>query len=169
MATQRRKSKKTAKIHPISFDWMIRLVLSIFILIMLLAQLFTFENFPGLLVGVGVAPVVSLLLGSLLVVAELAALPYLLKMSASSNVIRVSKVCGFIILAALSVLEGMAAVNNTTSTLFGATANLPGGLWALFLLSALWILLLRVNLIDKNSVKPGANSRKNKRKRPASS
>lgn len=167
MATQRRKSKKTAKIHLISFDWMIRLVLSIFILIMLLAQLFTFENLPGLLVGAGVAPVVSLLAGSLLVVAELAALPYLLKMSASSNVIRVSKVCGFIILAALSVLESMAAVNNTTSALFGATANLPGGLWALFFLSALWVLLLRVNFIDKNSVKPGANSRKNKRKRPA--
>ena len=160
MAMQRRKSKKAAKIHLISFDWLIRLVLSIFILIMLLTQLFTFENFPGLLVGAGIAPVVSLL-----VVAELAALPYLLKMSASSNVIRVSKVCGFIILAALSVLEGMAAVNNTTSTLFGATANLPGGLWALLFLSALWVLLLRVNFIDKNSVKPGANSRKNKRKK----
>ena len=169
MATQRRKSKKTAKIRPISFDWLIRLVLSLFILIMLLAQLFTFENLPGLLVGAGVAPVVSLLAGSLLVVAELAALPYLLKMSASSNVIRVSKVCGFIILAALSVLESMAAVNNTTSTLFGATANLPGGLWALFLLSALWVLLLRVNFVDKKEVKPGANSRKNKRKRSANS
>ena len=157
------------KIRPISFDWLIRLVLSLFILIMLLTQLFTFENFPGLMVGIGVAPVVSLLAGSLLVVSELAALPYLLKMSASSNVIRVSKVCGFIILAALSVLEVMAAVNNTTSTLFGATANLPGGLWALFLLSALWVLLLRVNFIDKKAVKPDANSRKNKRKRPASS
>ena len=169
MATQRRKNKEMTKIRPISFDWLIRLVLSLFILIMLLTQLFTFENFPGLMVGIGVAPVVSLLAGSLLVVSELAALPYLLKMSAPSNVIRASKVCGFIILAALSVLEGMAAVNNTTSTLFGATANLPGGLWALFLLSALWILLLRVNLIDKNSVKPGANSRKNKRKRSANS
>ena len=113
----------------------------------------------------GVAPVVSLLAGSLLVVAELAALPYLLKMSASSNIIRVSKVCGFIILAALSVLEGMAAVSNATSTLFGATANLPGGLWALLFLSALWVLLLRVNFIDKKEVNPGANSRKNKRKK----
>ena len=165
MATQRRKSKKTAKIHLISFDWLIRLVLSLFILIMLLTQLFTFENFPGLLAGVGVTPVFSLMAGSLLVAAELAALPYLLKMSASSNIIRVSKVCGFIILAALSVLEGMAAVSNATSTLFGATANLPGGLWALFFLSALWVLLLRVNFIDKNSVKPGANSQKNKRKK----
>ena len=88
-------------------------------------------------------------------------------MSASSNVIQASKICGFIILAALSVLEFMAAVNNTTSTLFGATANLPGGLWALLFLSALWVLLLRVNFVDKNSIKPGANSRKNKRKRPA--
>lgn len=167
MATQRRKSKKTAKIHLISFDWLIRLVLSLFILIMLLTQLFTFENFPGLLVGVGVTPVVSLAVGGLLVMTELAALPYLLKMSASSNVIRVSKICGFIILAALSVLEFMAAVNNTTSTFFGATANLPGGLWALLFLSALWVLLLRVNFIDKNSVKPVANSLKNKRKRPA--
>ena len=160
-----------AKIRPISFDWLIRLVLGLFILIMLLTQLFTFENFPGLLVGVGVGvgvtPVFSLMAGSLLVMAELAALPYLLKMSASSNVIQASKVCGFIILAALSVLEFMAAVNNTTSTLFGATANLPGGLWALFFLLALWVLLLRVNFIDKNSVKSGANSRKNKRKRSA--
>ena len=154
------------KIRPISFDWLIRLVLSLFILIMLLTQLFTFENFPGLMVSIGVAPVVSLLAGSLLVVSELAALPYLLKMSAPSNVIRASKVCGFIILAALSVLEFMAAVNNTTSMLFGATANLPGGLWALLFLSALWVLLLRVNFIDKNLVKPGANSQKNK-KRPA--
>ena len=61
----------------------------------------------------------------------------------------------------------MAAVNNTTSTLFGATANLPGGLWALLFLSALWVLLLRVNFIDKNSIKSGANSRKNKRRRSA--
>ena len=169
MATQRRKSKKTAKIHLISFDWLIRLVLSLFILIMLLTQLFTFENFPGLLVGIGIAPVFSLAVGGLLVVSELATLPYLLKMSASSNVIQANKICGFIILAALSVLEFMAAVNNTTSTLFGATANLPGGLWALLFLSALWVLLLRVNFVDKNSIKPGANSRKNKRKRPASS
>ena len=69
MATQRRKSKKTAKIYLISFDWLIRLVLSLFILIMLLTQLFTFENFPGLMVGSGVAPVVRLLAGSFLVVA----------------------------------------------------------------------------------------------------
>ena len=70
MATQRRKNKKTAKIHLISFDWLIKLVLSLFILIMLLTQLFTFENFPGLLAGVGVTPVFSLMAGILLVVAK---------------------------------------------------------------------------------------------------
>ena len=115
----------------------VRLVLAVFLLFMLLGQLFTFEEFPGLLVGLDGfwARVAAIAL----VAAELLALPILIDIKMSAMLKKMSLASVFAALILLSVLEVMAYFGNT-SMLFGATFNLPGGEWSLTFLAGLWVL-----------------------------
>lgn len=115
----------------------VRLVLAAFLLFMLLGQLFTFEDFPGLLASVG--EFWSRTVAILLVVVELLALPVLIDVKVSAKLRKVSLVSVFVALVLLSTLEAVAYLGGA-SILFGATFNLPCGCWSLTFLAGLWML-----------------------------
>ena len=127
--------RKNQKAESIEASRAVRLLLAAYVLVLLLTQLFTFDKFPELLAvsGVGAGWAV------LLVVVELLALPFLLGMKLPMSVVRASVGFGATALTLLSVLEWV-AYSHGASILFGATFELPGGMWAIFFLAALWIL-----------------------------
>ena len=144
------KIKKAAKpeAHGIETVRVVRLVLAAFLLFMLLGQLFTFEDFPSLLVGMNEVCARAVVI--LLVVFELLALPFLIDMKVSVTLKKVSVVSVFVALVLLSVLE-IAAYLGDVSMLFGATFDLPCGSWSLTFLAGLWVLAVWGVMVNKIS------------------
>lgn len=116
----------------------IRLILAGYVLVLVLAQLFSFDKFPGLLSSVGVGATATAA-AIVLVVAEVGALPLLLGMEVPRWVRRASIISGVVALLLMTALEVMAAQHGATM-LFGATFDLPGGSWSLVFLAGIWIL-----------------------------
>jgi len=119
----------------------VRLVMAFYILVILLSQLFTFEDFPGLIESIGVSVGWAAVLAMLLVFIELLSLPFWLEMPLRRAFRRVSFVAGVIAMLMLSALE-VVAYQHDTSLIFGATLDFPGGSWSLLFLSGLWLLLI---------------------------
>ena len=115
----------------------VRLLLAAYIVVLLLAQLFTFEKFPDTLAILDISNGWAVLLVTL----ELLALPFLLDITLPKNLRRVSIGMGVAALVLLTALEIM-AYEHGVSMLFGATFDLPGGSWSLLLISALWVLFV---------------------------
>lgn len=118
-----------------------RLALGGYLMIFLLGQLFTFEKFPALLQAIGLSAPLAVVIAAVLVGVELLAMPFLIGLDVRRWVYRLSRMCCFMALVLLSVIEVVAFMSET-SVLFGATFDLPGGLWSLSLLLALWALLV---------------------------
>ena len=119
--------KENSTIHRVA-----RLVLAVCVLVMLLAQLFTFEKFPGLLADASLWGGWAVVL----VVLELLWMPYLVDMRVSAKARRLSAEVGMVVL----ILLGYLAVNtygDEQSALFGATVAVPGS-WAAWFLAGLW-------------------------------
>ena len=133
------KIKKAAapEVHGVETVRVVRLVLAAFLLFMLLGQLFTFEDFPSLLVGVNEVCARAMVI--VLVVVELLALPILIGIKMSVALKKVSVVSVFAALLLLNVLEAVAYLGDA-SMLFGATFDLPCGCWSLTFLAGLWVL-----------------------------
>ena len=127
-----------------------RLLLSGYLLVFLLCQLFTFEKFPTLLEGIGLG-VMATATAIILVMLQLLAMPFLIGLRVPTGVKKASAVAVF---GAMSLLTGLeiAAFAAERTVLFGATFDLPGGAWSLCLLAALWALLLWV-MFSKSSAK----------------
>lgn len=123
--------------------WAVRLVTAITMLLLLLLQLFTFEQLPKSLQAIGLSGGGSVVLSIGLVVAELLALPFLLSLQLSRQQRIGSWLAGVIGLGWLSGLE-LLALAGGRSVLDGATLDLSGGsvvglvlLWGLFVWSSL--------------------------------
>ena len=119
-----------------------RLLLSGYLLVFLLCQLFTFEKFPTLLESIGLG-VMATVAAIILVVLQLLATPSLIGLRVPTRVKKASAVSVFGAMLVLTGLE-IAAFTVERTVLFGATLDLPGGAWSLCLLAALWALLLWV-------------------------
>ena len=119
-----------------------RLLLSGYLLVFLLCQLFTFEKFPALLESIGLGAMATAA-AIILVVSQLLAMPFLIGLRVPTRVKKASAVSVFGAMLVLTGLE-IAAFTVERTVLFGATLDLPGGAWSLCLLAALWALLLWV-------------------------
>lgn len=108
------------------------------LVVMLVAQLFGYENFAGVLAGVlpfndlAATAVVS----AAIVLAELLALPYLLRTYISRLMRVLSALAGFVI-SGFWLLSALTNAHAANSGLFSTSLTLPGGL-----LSALWTIVL---------------------------
>lgn len=91
------------------------------LLIMLLAQLFTFEKFPAELDGIFKNYNTSAVVAILLVLFELWSLPYLLDMKLPAKMLFISRVAVKVSLISLILLESLSVLNGGQSILFGAT------------------------------------------------
>ena len=133
-----------------------------FLLLMLLCQLFTFEDFPGLLSQVISDKATGLALLFALVFSEVIALPYLLGMTMPRRLAITSRAAGGAAILLLAVIEGLVIFNGgDTSVLFGATFMVPSGVWSLLFLGAVGVLMIWKN-IPANIVMKSKNIRKKK-------
>ena len=112
-------------------------VAAVFVL-MAVTQLFSFEDFPEVIYDIwlpGIGRAGSVVAASLLVIGEVLAIPFLLRMRLSPAMRAVSMVAGWLVV--LFWLVALAWQNVTPSALtnaglFGATLALPVGWWAVF-------------------------------------
>ena len=117
-----------------------------FITVMVVMQLFTFENFPALITslwlpgGEGAAKI----LAAIVVTLEVLALPFLLRMTLSPLFRMTSMVFGWLVAAIwifLSLWENLMVSSISVSGIFGTTIPLPVGWWNVLLSVALGILI----------------------------
>lgn len=132
--------KKSVKKRPqLSSARAVGMLLAGYVVLLMLLQLLTFERFPGLMEGIGLVGAWGIVVAIALVVAELLAMPFWLRLKTAVWVRRMSFVAGFVALLGLVVLELFALSSNQT-VVFGATLDLPAGSWTLLFLAALWVL-----------------------------
>lgn len=128
---------KTKNIQAIS------LFLAAILAIMALLQLFTFEQYPERLISVGILPSMAPLLATFIVVAEVLALPFVLRLRLSPAFRVVSMVAGWLVglkLLALAIIENFIAAGGNDAV-FGATLSLPVGGWTICMALALCVLV----------------------------
>lgn len=139
---------------------LIRLLAAGYIGVFLLTQLFTFEKFPQLIQGAtGLEGAWVVVIAIVLVIAELMALPFLLGARISRLLQRVSQASGFIALGLLTIMEVLALWGDQ-SVLFGATFQLPSGMWSLLLLVAIWVLLMWSAIVSAVMVRQEGHKKK---------
>ena len=112
-----------------------------------LLQLFKFEEFPERLIAVGIDQGLAPLLATFLVVTQVFALPFILRMQLSPAFRTVSMVFGW--LASLKLL-GVAVLENIylpggLDAVFGATLPIPIGIWTISATLALCVLVAWVS------------------------
>ena len=109
-------------------------------------QLFTFEKFPGVIMQLGLPwnnEIAASLQAALLVILEVAALPFLLFMPLSRLARVVSMVAGWMVIVwwvGITLWSNGATTESLNSGLLGATIELPAGWWMLFFTGALAVL-----------------------------
>ncbi len=101
------------------------------VVLMLIAQLFGYEDFANILSSVVQTNDSNLLTvtAGLLVIGELVALPYLLRMYLSLLMRVVSALCGFVV-SGFWLLTSLTNAHVSNSGIFSSSLELPGGVFA---------------------------------------
>lgn len=123
----------------------VALFYAVILLIMAVAQLFSFEKFIPLVEGFGLpgGHGTAALVASVLVIIEVFALPFLLRMRLSPLMRIVSMVCGWLVVAAwlkLAIWANIAGSSMDNMGIFGPSLMLPVGWWVIPYVVALGIL-----------------------------
>jgi hypothetical protein len=110
--------------------------------LMALAQLFSFEKFIPFLSTLNLpgGEFTAYVGGSLLVITEVSAIPYLLRMELSPLMRMLSIVAGYVAIVGWLVIQVILSVRTPhalNNGLLGASVHLPAGWWAVILLLAL--------------------------------
>ena len=104
-------------------------------LLLLLTQLFTFEDFPAVIATWGLRGglLTAGFLAGIIPLLEAASLPFLISMNVSENILRVSKYAAVAVgvVWSLIALWLVFSMSIAESGLFGATISLPAGVWML--------------------------------------
>jgi len=125
---------------------MYRRACAVFVMVLMVLQLFHFEQLPGALIGMGLPDneLASRIIAMALVSAELAALPYLIGMQLRRRVVQVSRYSVlatgllWVLISAWGVGSGMTL---PPAALLGTTLDLVGGQWLLWFSLLLALLL----------------------------
>jgi hypothetical protein len=113
--------------------------------VMAVAQLFTYEEFPGVIAAMWLpwGEDVASVRAALIVVLEVAAVPFLLAMRLSPAMRFLSMISGWLVVAAwfaASVLQNMSSGVIANSGFLGAAVKLPVGWWNILFCLALGVL-----------------------------
>lgn len=139
------RAKKKSEPIKTSSSQTARRVLAIYLLVILLLQLFAFEDFPAMLAFLTTSEAVQKSLAIIIVLAELIALPCLIGLKTRNWLQKLGLISTILALVLLTVLEVLAVIDGSTM-LFGATFDLPSGTWSLFFLAAMWVLAVWANI-----------------------
>ena len=115
--------------------------------IVAVSQLFSFEDFPARLAGIGIVSMCAPILATFIVVTEVLALPFVLGMPLSFAFRILSMVCGWLAAAMLltvAVVENIVAPSGEDAV-FGAVLPLPVGLWSICAAFAFCVLVAWVS------------------------
>lgn len=123
----------------------VALLLAAILLIMAVAQLFSFEKFIPLVKEFGLpgGEGIATLIAGVIVTAEVFALPFLLRMRLSPLMRVFSMVCGWVSIALwllLSVWINVSGTSVTTIGFLGTSVAVPVGWWAVAFMTALGVL-----------------------------
>jgi hypothetical protein len=123
----------------------VSLLLAAIFLLMAVAQLFSFEKFIPLLTSFNLpgGEFTAYMLASVIVVGEVAALPFLLRMELSPLMRFASTISSWIVLILWFVVQAGLNVSHSKAVnngLFGASVHLPIGWWAVLFILALGVL-----------------------------
>jgi hypothetical protein len=110
------------------------IVLALFLILMLVGQLFTYETFAEVIDGFGFFPgkEIAAIVGALIVIFEVAALPFLLRMKLSPLARIASMIAGWAVLLfwfGISEWLNMTLSLAPNSGVMGDTVHLPVGWW----------------------------------------
>jgi hypothetical protein len=138
-------SKATAAPIPKTRNaWLAGLMLAGFFVIMVVGQLFTFEDFPGVMMAMGLpaGETLAALYAGIVVTLEVLALPFLLGLRLSVAMRVVSMVVGWLVVGVWLGISLLVNLNSAggDSGLLGATVPLPAGWWSVWFCLALGIL-----------------------------
>ena len=131
----------------------VKLIAGLLIMVSLLCQLFTFEKFSAVLTSVRIPSCLSLPIAIILVVVELASLPFLIGMNMPKRITLTSRMAGFLSLGIMTVISFLAFANGYGAVIFGATIKNVNNVAAIFLVFMMWILLICANLSTKKTAK----------------
>lgn len=117
------------------------------LIIMVVTQLFTFEDFPSVLAMLGFpgGNFTAKVLATVLVISEVFALPFLLAMPLSPLFRVASMILGWFAAVAwlkISLWENLVVHGSSGSSIFGATLPMPIGWWSVFFSLALFVLIV---------------------------
>jgi hypothetical protein len=123
---------------------LISLALAACLIILAVAQLYKYEDFPSVIKGFGLSggAIWASLYAAVIVIGEVLAVPFLLRMPLSPAMRIVSMVSGWLVIVGWLVI---ALVNNITgyvgnSGILGATIPVVSGWWTVFVFIALGVL-----------------------------
>ena len=124
----------------------VSLLAAAIIAVMVLTQLFSFEDFPAVISSLWLpgGEFTTKVLTAILVIAEVLALPFLLALRLSPLFRVVSMTLGWIVVllwTLLTVWENLAVGTISNSGIFGATIPLPVGWWSVLFSLALGVLV----------------------------
>ena len=131
----------------------VKLTTGLFVMVPLLCQLFTFEKFSAVLISAGIMPYLSLSIAIILVVVELASLPFLIDMNMPKRITLTSRTAGFLSLGIMTVISFLAFANGNAAVIFGATTKNVNSAAPIFLIFMMWILLICANLSTKKTAR----------------
>jgi hypothetical protein len=128
--------------------------------VLLLSQLFTFEDFRGVTNGFGLpgGGITASVLAFALPVVQAMALPYLLSMKLSRRLHAVSRACTLLAPAlwlAIALWTNLSGNNLTSLGIFGATLYTPNEWWSILMLAlmswAAWLMYVATPLHMRHS------------------
>jgi hypothetical protein len=122
--------------------WLAGLLLAGFFVLMVVGQLFTFEDFPAALAAFQLfGESLAVIYAGIIVVLEVLALPFLLGLSLSRAMRAVSMICGWLVIVFWLVVSIFGTIANVSNSgLLGATVTLPAGWWGVCFCVALGVL-----------------------------
>jgi len=123
--------------------WLAGVLLAGFFVIMVVGQLFAFEDFPAVLAAFTLpgGETLAVIYAGVIVTLEVLALPFLLGLGLSKAMRVVSMVCGWLAIVfwlIVSISGNIASLDN--SGLLGAVVTLPTGWWSVCFCVALGVL-----------------------------
>lgn len=127
--------------------WLAGLLLAGFFVVLVVGQLFTFEDFPAVLAAFNLPGGESwtVIYAASIATLEVLALPFLLGLRLSKAMRVVSMVCGWLAIAFWFVISIYGSVGSVANSgLLGATITLPAGWWSVCFCVALGILAVWV-------------------------
>ncbi len=121
------------------------LYLAFFFMVVALAQLVAFEKYPDVIAGFGLhtSQPMNFVIADVIVLLEILALPYLLRMNVSTLLLIISRTSGVLVLVfwlLIGIWQSMTAEMFQNAGLFGAKVPTPSGWWLVYYMIALLVL-----------------------------